>query len=41
MLLCKQKGSGATAYDTDISVDEINQKIGLMPLIAPYLMDKK
>ncbi|WP_419021887.1 ATP-dependent nuclease, partial [Holdemanella sp.] len=32
-----KKESGATAYDTDISVDEINQKIGLMPLIAPYL----
>ena len=36
-----KKESGATAYDTDISVDEINQKIGLMPLIAPYLMEQK
>lgn len=25
----------------NLSVDEINQKIGLMPLIAPYLMEQK
>lgn len=36
-----KKESGATAYDTDLSVDEINQKIGLMPLIAPYLTKQK
>lgn len=36
-----KKESGATAYDTNLSVDEINRKIGLMPLIAPYLTEQK
>ena len=36
-----KKESGATAYDTNLSVNEINRKIGLMPLIAPYLTEQK
>lgn len=36
-----KKESGTTAYDTNLSVDEINRKIGLMPLIAPYLTEQK